>query len=116
MEKLVEDLNLTALELNVESFTKVSLSPERTLNSPDLSLNEDFYSVDGRLNHDIDKGSRHRVMLAVLSQFAYKSNGKLISANSDESPERCETFTNFTLQVFYEPSLSIEPFFLLTFR
>lgn len=111
MEKLVEDLNLTALELNVESFTKVSLSPERTLNSPDLSLNEDFYSVDGRLNHDIDKGSRHRVMLAVLSQFAYKSNGKLISAKSDESPERCETFTNFTLQVFYEPSLSIEPFF-----
>jgi hypothetical protein len=58
MDKLVKDLNLTALELNAESFSKVSLSPERTLNSPDLSLNDDFYCVDGRLNHDIDKGSK----------------------------------------------------------
>lgn len=56
MDKLIEDLNLTALERNAENLTKVSLQSDRTPSPMNLPINDDFYCVDGRLNHHLEKG------------------------------------------------------------
>lgn len=59
MDKLIEDLNLTALEQNGKNFTKVSLSPIHSTSPLNLPLNYDFYIVDERLNCNLEKGKNY---------------------------------------------------------
>lgn len=55
MDKLIKDLNLEALEQNGDNLTKVSLSPD--LPSPgDISISDDIYCVDERMNRHLEKG------------------------------------------------------------
>lgn len=62
MDKLIEDLNLTALEQNGENLSKVSLSPDRSSSSLNLPMTDEFDSADGRLNHHLSAG-RHGTLV-----------------------------------------------------
>lgn len=75
MDKLIEDLNLTALERNSDNLTKVSLSPERQTSPFNLPINDDFYYLDGRLNHHLGKGRRFCVTLS--AKVDKNVNGKV---------------------------------------
>lgn len=56
MDKLIQDLNLTALKQNGDNLTKVSLSPDHSTSAGNGFLGDDIYCVDERLNSQLEKG------------------------------------------------------------
>lgn len=56
MDKLKEDLNLTTLEQNGDNLTKISLSPEHSPSPGNISIDDDIFCVDERLNRHLEKG------------------------------------------------------------
>lgn len=56
MDKLIKDLNLTALEQNGNNLMKISLSPERMVPIPEPINNvdsDDYCCFDGYFNHHL---------------------------------------------------------------
>lgn len=56
MDKLIVDLNLMPLRENAESLSKVSISPDHSSIQPDITMDDDFYCVSGRMNEYLEKG------------------------------------------------------------
>lgn len=73
MDKLIEDLNLTAFERNGENLSKVSLSPDHSTSPLNLPLDDEFYCVDGRLNHHLTRGRLRSVHVTFANEVIYIS-------------------------------------------
>lgn len=74
MDKLVEDLNLSAFERNSESLTKVSLSPERSSITLNLPMNDDFDEADERLNAHLAGGRLGDKRVTSVGVFAQRAD------------------------------------------
>ena len=69
MDKLIQDLNLTALEQNGDKLTKVSSSPDHSPSPGNICINDDIFCVDERLNRHLEKGYKQTLNCHRLFRF-----------------------------------------------